>query len=193
LVIDGVEPTYRFASPLPAAAAVVQPAAAQPGAAVAAAAAAQPAPPAQPAAARAPRLVPAVAVAAPSAEELLERRRSQGGNGDSTRKRKANIAATATAIIITSIRHPGKPGGSSRAGRACVRQPSRPQGFGGPTSSDGLDGVVQSRSRTNTGGSPPKHSAWLNDVGKEGGGSRRAAGTERKLARSLLNALLNER
>ena len=38
LVIDGVEPTYRFASPLPAAAAVVQPAAAQPGAAVAAAA-----------------------------------------------------------------------------------------------------------------------------------------------------------
>ena len=167
MVIDGVEPTYRFASQLPAAAAVVQPAAAQPGAAVAAAAAAQPAPPAQPAAARAPRLVPAVAVAAPSAEELLERRRSRGGNGDSTRKRKANIAA-ATAIIITSIRHPGKPGGSSRAGRACVRQPSRPQGFGGPTSSDGLDGVVQSRSRTNTGGSPPKHSAWLNDV--EGGG-----------------------
>jgi len=175
LVIDGVEPTYRFASPLPAAAAVVQPAAAQPGAAVAAAAAAQPAPPAQPAAARAPRLVPAVAVAAPllrplrSAEELLQQGRSRGGTGDSTRKRKANIAATATAIIITSIRHPGKPGGSSRAGRACVRQPSRPQGFGGPTSSDGLDGVVQSRSRTNTGGSPPKHSAWLNDVGKEGG------------------------
>ena len=172
MVIDGVEPTYRFASPLPAAAAVVQPAAAQPGAAVAAAAAAQPAPPAQPAAARAPRLVPAAAVAAPFAEELLERRRSRGVHGDSTRKRKANIAATATAIIITSIRHPGKPGGSGRAGRACVRQPSRPRGFGfgGPTSSDGLDGVVQSRSRTNTGGSPPKHSAWLNDVEKEGGG-----------------------
>ena len=87
---------------LPAAAAAVQPAAVQPVAATAAAAAAQPAPPPQPAAAHAPRLVPAVAVAAPSAEELLARLGSRGGNGESTRKRKVNIAATATASILTS-------------------------------------------------------------------------------------------
>ena len=102
LAIDGVEPNYRFAAPLPAAAAAVQPAAVQPVAAAAAAAAAQPAPPPQPAAAHAPRLVPAVAVAAPSAEELLARLGSRGGNGESTRKRKVNIAATATASILTS-------------------------------------------------------------------------------------------
>ena len=102
LAIDGVDPNHRFAAPLPAAAAAVQPAAVQPVAAVAASTAAQPAPPPQPAAVRAPRLVPAVAVAAPSAEELLARLGSRGGNGESTRKRKVNIAATATASILTS-------------------------------------------------------------------------------------------
>ena len=115
LVIDGVEPNYRFAAPLPAAAA--------------AAAAAQPAPLPPPAAARAPQPVPAAPVAAPaaaaSAEEKLERLGSRGGNSEKTRKRKQNIVDAATASVLNAAGKGDQAAAAAFAARVLESRPVR--------------------------------------------------------------------
>ena len=194
MVIDGVEPTYRFASQLPAAEAVVQRAAAQPGAAVAAAAAAQPAPLAQPAAARAPRLVPAVAVAAP----LLRPLRSCCSNV----AREAGTATAHGSAKRTSrpprrqlLSHPSATQGNpvaavELAAHAFGSLPVRKALGDQLRQTDSMASFKAALARTR-GGHPPNTLPGSMTWGRRG--SRRAAGTERKLARSLLNALLNER